>query len=136
MDVYHQVLAKLFEETGGSDSKAVDFADLVKKLGFHANYNPIFKELSVNGWIVETSKADWVKITHWGIGEVKKSQSGLTGGDAQDLKKDANRLLAESRELVALAENLAGEATKDNFSKFEKKFSQINSLINELKSKF
>ncbi len=136
MDVYHQVLAKLFEETGGSDSKAVDFADLVKKLGFHANYNPIFKELSVNGWIVETSKADWVKITHWGIGEVKKSQSGLTGGDAQDLKKDANRLLAESRELVALAENLAGEATKDNFSKFDKKFSQINSLINELKSKF
>jgi phage anti-repressor protein len=105
MDVYHKVLVKLFEETGGSDSKAVDFADLIKKLGFHANYNPIFKELSVQGWIVETSKVDWVKITHWGIMEAKKSLSG-EGGDADELQKDSNRLLAEARELVALLDFL------------------------------
>lgn len=135
MDVYHRVLVKLFEETGGKDSKAIDLVDLVKKLGFHANYNPIFKELSVQGWIVETSKVDWVKITHWGIMEAKKSLSG-GGGDADELKKDANRLLAEARELIALLDILTDEVSKDNFSKVEKKISQINTMANELKSKF
>ena len=135
MDVYHRVLLKLFEETGGSDSKAIDFADLVKKLGFHANYNPIFKELSVQGWIVETSKVDWVKITHWGLMEAKKSLSG-EGGDADELQKDSNRLLAEARELVTLLDILTDEVSKDNFLKVEKKISQINTMANELKSKF
>jgi phage anti-repressor protein len=135
MDVYHKALIKLFEETGGSDSKAVDFADLVKKLGFHANYTSIFKELSVQGWIVETSKVDWVRITHWGIIEAKKSLSG-EGGDADDLQKDSNRLLAEARELVALLDFLTGEVSKDNFLKVERKISQISALANDLKSKF
>ena len=134
MDVYHRVLLKLFEETGGSDSKAVDFADLVKRLKFHANYPSIFKELSVQGWIVETGKADWVKLTHWGIEEAKKSQTGESG-DAPELKKDSNRLLAEARELVGLLENLAADATKDKLSSVEKKISQLNSMINDLKSK-
>jgi phage anti-repressor protein len=135
MDVYHQALVKLFEETGGSDSKAVDFADLVKKLGFHANYTSIFKELSVNGWIVETSKVDWVKITHWGIMEAKKSLSG-EGGGADELKKNSNRLLAEARELVALLDFFTEDVSKDNFLKVEKKISQISTMANDLKSKF
>ncbi len=98
MDVYHRVLVKLFEETGGSDSKAIDFADLVKRMKFHANYTNIFKELSVQGWIIETSKPDWVKLSHWGIEEAKKSNSG-NSGDSQKLQKDSNHLLSEAREL-------------------------------------
>lgn len=137
MDVYHQVLVKLFEETGGSDSKAVDFVDLVKRLKFHANYVSIFKELSVQGWIVETGKADWVRLTHWGIEEAKKSRTGEAGAfDNQELKKDANRLLAESRELVILFETLSADVTKDNLSSAEKKAAQIGAMIGDLKSKF
>lgn len=135
MDVYHQVLIKLFEETGGSDSKAVDFADLVKRLKFHANYVSIFKELSVQGWIVETGKADWVRLTHWGIEEAKKSQAGESA-DSQQIKKDSNRVLAEARELVGLLENLLADATKDNLSRVEKKFAQLNVMISDLKAKF
>lgn len=135
MDVYHRVLVKLFEETGGSDSKSVDFADLVKRLKFHANYASIYKELSVQGWIVETSKADWVRLTHWGIEEVKKTQRG-DGGDFQEIKKDSNRLLAKAQELIGSIENLSAAATKDNFSIVEKKVSQLNTMISELKSKF
>lgn len=135
MDVYRKVLVKLFEETGGSDSKAIDLADLVKKLGFHANYNSIFKEMSVQGWLVETSKVDWVKITHWGIMEAKKSLSGEVGG-GDELKKSSNRLLSEARELVGLLDILNDEISKDNFAKVEKKISQISTMTNELKSKF
>ncbi len=134
MDVYHNVLLKLFEETGGSDSRAVDFADIVKRLKFHANYPTIYKELSVQGWIVETSKADWVKITHWGIMEAKKSQSG-EGGNLQDLKKDSNRILSEARELLGLLENLVEDVTGENIAIIEKKISQINTLLGKLKSK-
>ena len=99
------------------------------------NYKNIFKELSVQGWIVETSKVDWVKITHWGIMEAKKSLSG-EGGGGNDLKKDSNRLLAEARELVGLLDILNDEISKDNFSKVERKVSQISAMTNELKSKF
>lgn len=135
MDVYHRVLVKLFEETGGSDSKAIDFADLVKRMKFHANYVNIFKELSVQGWIVETGKVDWVRLTHWGIEEAKKSQTGDAGGN-RETKKDFTKLLSEARELVSLIETLLNDGTKDNLSVVEKKNSQINAIIAEIKSKF
>lgn len=134
MDVYHRVLVKLFEETGGSDSKAIDFADLVKRMKFHANYVNIFKELSVQGWIVETGKVDWVRLTHWGIEEAKKSQTGESGG-SQETKKDFNKLLSEARELVSLVETLSSDGTKDNLSSVERKNSQISAIIAEIKSK-
>lgn len=133
MDVYHRVLTKLFEETGGSDSKAVDFADLVKRMKFHANYTSIFKELSVQGWIVETGKVDWVRLTHWGIEEAKKSRAGDDGG--YETKQDFNKLLSEARELVGLIEVLANDANKDNLSVVENKVLRMNAMIVELKSK-
>lgn len=132
MDVYHRVLTKLFEETGGSDSKAVDFADLVKRMKFHANYTNIFKELSVQGWIVETGKVDWVRLTHWGIEEAKKS---LAGGSDYEAKKDFNKLLSEARELIGLIETLTNDTSKNNLSAVENKSLRINALIVELKSK-
>ena len=134
MDVYHRVLTKLFEETGGSDSKSVDFADLVKRMKFHANYASIFKELSVQGWIVETGKVNWVRLTHWGIEEAKKSPTNEAGG-VQEAKKDFNKLLSEARELVGLIESLTNDANKENFSILEKKISRINAMIVDLKSK-
>lgn len=134
MDVYHRVLVKLFEETGGSDSKAVDFGDLVKRMKFHANYTNIFKELSVQGWIVETGKVDWVRLTHWGIEEAKKSQTNGASGN-QEIKKDVGRLLSEVHDLVSLIETLSNDANKDNLSSVEKKSSQINAIIAEIKSK-
>lgn len=134
MDVYHRVLVKLFEETGGSDSKAVDFGDLVKRMKFHANYTNIFKELSVQGWIVETGKVDWVRLTHWGIEEAKKSRTDGAVGN-QETKKEFNKLLSEARELVGLVETLSNDGTKDNLSVVERKSSQINAIIAEIKSK-
>ena len=135
MDVYHRVLVKLFEEAGGSDSKAIDFADLVKRMKFHANYVSIFKELSVQGWIVETGKVDWVRLTHWGIEEAKKSQTSDASGN-REAKKDFNKLLSEARELVGMIESLPPDANKDNLLIVERKTSQINAIITELKSKF
>jgi hypothetical protein len=133
MDVYHKVLHKLCEVTEGNNSKAVNFMDLVKKLGFHGNYPEIFKMLSGEGWITESPKADFVFITHWGVAEVKKTSSpgGAAGANAE-LKKDANRALAASRELSTLLEDFIKDAEPENFPPVEKKFAELQIIITRI----
>jgi len=77
MDVYQKVLLKLYQVTGGKDSYTVDLKDLVKGQGFLGNYNEIFQMLNGQGWIAETPKANYVRITHWGVKEAKKSGNNL-----------------------------------------------------------
>ena len=134
MDIYNKFIAKIYEETGGNDSQAIDFVDLVKREGFYGSYNDLFKELNSRGWITETSKPDWIKITHWGVREAKKAQSGESS--AGTLQKDANLLLAESQELVALAEEFTKDSSNDNFGALERKIAALNRAFTSLKSNF
>jgi hypothetical protein len=74
-----------------------------------------------------------VKITHWGVTEAKKSGTG--GGDqSQAARKEINRTIANTRELIIFLEELANDASKENISKAEKKLDEINSAIQKLKS--
>ncbi|HEY8563022.1 MAG TPA: hypothetical protein VIL74_21780 [Pyrinomonadaceae bacterium] len=133
MDVYHKVLAKLYEITGGSESQTVDLKELVKKEGYLPSYPQIKEHLSGQSWITETSRVDAVKITHWGVKEAKKSQGGA-GDHQQAAKKEINRTIAETRELVIFLEELAGDVSAENILKVEKKLAEINSAIQKLKS--
>jgi hypothetical protein len=67
MDVYQKVLLKLYQVTVGKNSQSIDLKDLVKSQGFLGSYNDIFKMLNEQGWIAETQKANYVRITHWGV---------------------------------------------------------------------
>jgi hypothetical protein len=134
MDIYNKFIAKIYEETGGNDSQAVDFVDLVKREGFYGSYNDLFKELNNRGWITETSKPDWIKITHWGIREAKRAQSGEDS--AGTLQRDANLLLAESQEFAALVEEFLKDASNDNFVTLEKKLAGLNKAFSFLKANF
>ncbi|MCY7375006.1 MAG: hypothetical protein LH472_03425 [Pyrinomonadaceae bacterium] len=133
MDVYHKVLSKLYEATGGKDSATTDLKDLVKSQGFLGSYNDIFQMLSGQGWIAETSKLNFVKITHWGVTEAKK-----TGGDqpdtAQILKKEAARIASETKQFLILLEEFTSNTSKENFAQLERKFNEINSAIGKLKT--
>ena len=136
LDVYHKVLLSLYEAVDGKDSKAADFKDLVKKLGFYGNYSDIFKLLSGEGWIVETAKADFVRITHWGVAEVKKSSSSSSTATADsnlETKREANKALAAVKELSLMLEDFARKAEKDSFSPVEKKFDELQNIINQIK---
>jgi hypothetical protein len=135
LDVYHQVLHKLFEVTEGKGSKAVDFKNLVKQLGFTGHYSDILGRLSGEGWIVETPKVDFVCISHWGVAEVKKasSASGSSGDSNAEIKRDANRALATVKELSISLEEFAGGLSKEDFSNVEKKFSELQNLIGQIK---
>ena len=133
MDVYHKVLLKLYEVTGGKDSATTDLKDLVKNQGFLGNYNDIFQMLSGQGWIAETQKLNFIKITHWGVKEVKK-----TGGDQPDksqiLRKESARIASETKQFLILLEEFALNTSEENFGQLERKFSEINSAIGKLKT--
>lgn len=134
MDVYHKVLLKLYQVTGGKDSQTVDLKDLVKNLGFLGSYNDISQMLSGQSWIVETPKVNYVRISHWGVSEVKKLGS-IEPDAAQTVKKAATNLVAETKQLLASLEDLASDGSKENFRQAEKKLSDINTAINNLRAK-
>lgn len=133
MDVYHKVLIKLYQETNGSEAHLVYFVDLVKKLGFTGSYDDIFRTLSLQGWIAESGKDNWVKITHWGVKEAEKSISG-EGESEQEVKKEIVRIISETRDFINLLDTLAADMSKENFARAEKKVSELKEAIDNLKS--
>lgn len=133
MDAYHQVLKRLYEVTDGKDTKAVDFKELVKSLGFFGNYPDIFERLNGAGWIAEDKKADFVRITHWGVSEVKKSPAAANQTN-QNLKSDTNKAMAEARELGLLLEIFSKDASSDNLAVVERKIDNLKAVINQIKS--
>ncbi len=132
LNLYQQVLARLYEVTGGKDSQTVDLKDLVKKEGFLGSYPEIFQSLSVQSWIMETSKADYVRMTHWGIKEAKKIMSGAP--DSADLlKKEASKLLQKTKELLNAVEEFAGDTSPEKFAQIEKNIEELKSIASALK---
>ena len=130
MDVYHKVLVKLYETTGGRDTQAVDFKELVKSLGFLGNYEDIFQKLNNQGWMAETPKANYVKITHWGVKEAQESVAvNPEFEDKRELSKFANRLLNESKEFLSLVEEFSADLSVDKFKQVEKKFEALSLAI-------
>ena len=133
MDVYHKVLLKLYQVTDGRDSQTVDLKDLVKNQGFLGNYNDIFQILSGQGWISETPKLHFVRITHWGVKEIKKT-SGNEPDKSQILKKETTRIASETKQFLILLDEFSSNASKENFGQIENKINEINSAIGKLKS--
>ena len=131
MDVYRKVLLKIYQVTGGKDSQLVDLKDLVKNLGFLGNYNDIFQKLSGQGWIAETPKLNYVKITHWGVKEANKASS-YEPNTAQVVKKEATRLIGEAKLFLILLEEFSSDASERNFVQMQKKLDDINSAIKKL----
>jgi hypothetical protein len=134
MDVYHKVLLNLYNVTGGKDSQSVDLKDLVKNQGFLGNYGDIFQMLSGQGWIAETPKANYVRITHWGVKEVKKATDEVAPFAAQNAKKDAAQLISEAKLFLIMLEEFASDTSVENLRQVEKKLTEINAAIGKLKS--
>jgi hypothetical protein len=133
MDVYQKVLLKLYQATDGKNSQSVDLKDLVRSQGFLGNYNDIFKMLNEQGWIAETQKANYVRITHWGVKEVKKSGNNLPDS-SQIVKREAIRLISETKQFLIMLEEFASDASGENILQLEKKLNEINMAIEKLKS--
>lgn len=134
MDVYQKVIVRLYEETGGDVTETVDFIELVKKSGFYSSYEDVFRELNKRAWITETSKPDWVKITHWGVKEAEKAQSGKD--PLQAAKKEANLLLTETQDFADLIEMFLKNPSSEQLNLLEKKIAHLNRAFANLKANF
>ena len=133
MDAYHQVLVKLLEETQGRDSKAVDFKDLVKQVGFHGNYPGIFNRLSEEGWIAEDVKADFVRITHWGVAEAKKAKAKAEGIAAPTSERAA-KCVTLAKDFINAVDKFSKDASKDNLKTAVEKFDEMELAFNLAKN--
>lgn len=125
MNVFHKVLVKIFELTGGKDSVDVDLADLLKKEGFFPSIDRISRQLLDESWITEAGRRYVVRITHWGALEAKRVMSD-TPEKVNAVEKDSNRLLSEGRELILMLEEFAAKPESKKLDKIEKQISELS----------
>ena len=134
MDVYHKILTRIYEVTGGKDTVEVDLNDLLKQEGFYSNIDNISQHLATESWVAETPRPRVVKITHWGAAEAKRVLTN-TPDVQRELSKEANRLLAEARELMIMLEEFASSPAGPKFETIEKKFDGLASILSKIKDK-
>lgn len=132
MDVYHKVLVRIFEASGGRESQDVDFVDLLKKEGFFPSLDSIKGYMSTESWITDSPKPGNVRITHWGVAEAKKAMKDSTGS-TETIERDGNRLLAASRDFAIVVEEFIAKPNKDGFRPLEKVFAEMSSLVAKIK---
>lgn len=135
MNVYHQVLVKLYDETEGKSSKTVNLMNLVKSLGLHGNYADIFEHLNREGWIAESVKADFVVITQEGAREAKKSSNNPGGGkeNRQEIIRGSNLAAHLAQELSVLLEAQA-KTPESDFAEASKKMVELQNALAQIKA--
>lgn len=132
MDAYQKVLLKLYEITGGKDTKKVDFRGLIKELGYTASYVDIFERMSRESWIVEDSQADMVKLTHWGVAEAKKK---LLPKDEINkvLSENAKTCASLAKEFSSLMEGFSKDVSAENLTLAHNKYEELNSVFKKIR---
>ena len=133
MNVFHKVLVKIYEITGGKDSVEVDLVDLLKKEGFFPSIDSIYGQLQDESWITVAGRQHVVKITHWGTQEAKRVLSS-SPKSVDEVAKGANRLLNEGRELIALLEGFVENRDAGSLDKVDKRLAELNQHSKEIRT--
>ena len=134
MDVYHKILVKIYEITGGKDSVDVDMTELLKREGFLPSIESITQHLLDESWITESKHKNVVRMTHWGAAEAKRVAADLPDRN-QLVAKDAARLLSESKEFVIMLEEFAAAPDPDKLGTIEKRHADLSTLIKRIGQK-
>ncbi len=135
MDVYHKILTKIYEATGGKDTVEVDLNDLLKREGFFSNIDSIASHLTTESWVAETPRPRVVLLTHWGAAEAKRVLTN-TPDKARNVTKDSNRMLADVRELVIMLEEFAADPSENRLAPIGKRLVELNSAFEKIKANF
>ena len=124
MNVFHKVLVKIYEQTGGKDNVEVNLVDLLKKEGFFPSIDSISEQLLGESWVTQAGARHSVRITHWGVSEAKRVMSNAPD-KANELEKGSTRLLNEARELIIMLEEFAAKPESKKFERIEKRISEL-----------
>ena len=134
MDVFHKVLARIYEISGGRETQEVDFIELLKKEGFYANRDNIKDQMSTEGWITDAARPGYVRITHWGMAEAKKSSKG---GDKQDngVAQQVEKLRTAVQKLTLSIDELGKNTNAKSLKAVEQNLTETTGIVSEIKSK-
>ncbi|HEX6278880.1 MAG TPA: hypothetical protein VFZ49_02585 [Pyrinomonadaceae bacterium] len=132
MNVFHKVLVKIFEITGGKDSVDVDLVDLLKKEGFFPSIDSISGQLQDEGWITTPGREHVIRITHWGAQEAKRVLSD-SPDKVNELGKGSTRLLNEARELLIMLEEFAEKPDAGRLDRIDKRLSELGVRSKEIR---
>lgn len=133
MDVYHKVLSRIYELSGGRETEDVDLVELTKADGFFSNIENIRGHLSTEGWVTDAPRKGNVRITHWGIAEVKRARNAETGS-TEPAERQASRLLADAKAFVIEIEEFASDPEAKHMSVLEKRLAAISETMSRIRS--
>lgn len=125
MDAYHKMLVKIYEAAGGRESVDVDFVEIVKREGYFPSIEEISNYLRSESWVTE-SRPNVLRLTHWGIAEIKKTFSSTEDG-VSSFSSKKEKLVALSAELSKLVDGMSEGNANDS----AKKIIRVSSDISE-----
>jgi len=132
MDVFHKVLLKIYETTGGRESQEVDFIELLKQEGFYPSRDSIKDHLSTEGWITDSARTGHIRITHWGMAAAKKALADPSGV-GQGIDRHTTRLLSATRDFsIEIGEFVSNPGT-ESIKPVEARFSEIGGLLEKIR---
>lgn len=124
MNVFHKVLLRIFEISGGKDNVDVDCVELLKKEGFYSSIDNILRHLLDEGWVTEAGRKNVVRITHWGAMEAKRVKSA-SPDKANEVEKNSTRLLSDARELIIMLEEFAVKPESAKLDLIDKRLADL-----------
>jgi hypothetical protein len=132
MDVFHKVLTRIYEQTGGRESQEVDLFELLKAEGFFPSRESIKDHLSTEGWITDSSRPNHIRITHWGMAEAKKAMADPEASGS-GLDRHTTRLLAATRDFSIEVGEFVAKPNGTTIKPVEDRISEINNLLAKIK---
>lgn len=131
MDAYHKMLVKIYEAAAGRESVDVDFVEIVKREGYFPSIEEISNYLRSESWVTE-SRPNVLRLTHWGIAEVKKTLTNTEGG-VSSFSSNKEKLVALSTELSKLVEGMSEGNANDSAKKIIRVSSDILEAAEQIK---
>ena len=144
LDVFHQVLTRLYEVAGGNPRQMVSVVDVLKQEKLFGSAEMILDKLQAEGWVADAPKKDHVYVTTWGIEEVRRVtvpapartvEPPAAPRPAEPKNAGALRAAAEkARELATTFEDLAagaGGTGAQRKAKGKKAFAALSVAVEE-----
>lgn len=125
LDVFQQVLKRLYDLAGGNPRQMVSVTDVLKQEKLFGSAEMILNKFHTEGWVTDAPTRDHVYVTTWGIEEVRRliapaaapaAVSAATAPAAARAAGPKNAAAlrgaaAKARELAETLEELAASAT-------------------------
>ena len=125
LDVFQQVLKRLYDLAGGNPRQMVSVVDVLKQEKLFGSAEMILNKFHTEGWVTDAPTRDHVYVTTWGIEEVRRliapapaSAAAASGGPTSAAAKPAEpknaaalrAAAAKARDLASTLEELASGA--------------------------